>query len=360
MIAGIRRLTDLNNYMQSDPYKQLIITGIQQEVNNVKLFFLLEKGGKINYRAGQYLTFILPGNENEIRRSYSLASSPDLNEPLCIGVKRINNGAFSRHLSDRAKVGDEILTTGAGGVFVLPQDIYAYHQVYFFAAGSGIVPVFSLMKTALYKYPHLHVILIYSNSSRSSAIFHDQLTNLDKQFKGRFSLHFIFSDSKNLFKAHLHADLIEQFIRDHSGPAFKTALYYICGPEAYMRLCTFSLNGLKVPSDHIKKEIFHSKRSVQRILPPDKAPHDVTLLHGEETHTVRVQHPESILAAARKQGLVLPYSCEVGRCGNCIAKCVRGKIWMSYNEVLTDRELSEGFILTCTGYPVEGDAAIHY
>jgi len=346
--------------MQADIYKRLVITHIHEEVNSVKLFYLQEAGEKISYKAGQYLTFVLPHDEKEIRRSYSLASSPHLNEPLCIGVKRINNGVFSRHLVDRGSVGDELFAVGAGGVFVLPDDIDTYKQVYFFAAGSGIVPIFSLLKTALHKHPDLEVILVYSNSSVSTTIFYSQLKQLETQFAGKFSILFLFSDGKNLFKARLHAELIEQLLREHSGTHFDEALYYICGPDAYMRLCTFSLSVLKVPGDNVKKEIFHTKKSIQRIMPPDDAPHDVMLLRGDEQYNVQVQHPESILLAARKQKLILPYSCEVGRCGNCIAKCEKGKIWMSYNEVLTEKEIAQGWILTCTGYPIEGDATIRF
>lgn len=346
--------------VQRDIYKRLTITGIVEEVNNVKLFILQEEGDKIRYKAGQYLTFILPEGETEVRRSYSLASSPSLNEPLCIGVKRIQNGTFSRKLVDSAKVGDRLVTLGAGGVFVLPEDIQNYHQVFFFAAGSGIVPIFSLLKTALHDHPHVQVILIYSNHSVATTIFYEPLKNLAAQFPETLHIEFIFSDAKNLFRAHLHADLIEQFLKQYSGAHFDKALYYICGPEAYMRLCTYTLRGLKVPADNIKKEIFHTRRSVQKIAPPDDAPHDVTLLRGDEKYTVRVQHPVSILMAARSKGIILPYSCEVGRCGNCIARCEKGKVWMSYNEVLTEKEMAQGLILTCTGYPVEGDATIRY
>lgn len=346
--------------MQQNIYRKLVITEIREEVNNVKLFYLAEEGEKISYKAGQYLTFILPQNETEIRRSYSLASSPDLDEPLCIGVKRIQNGTFSRHLFDRATVGDGLTTLGAGGVFVLPADIQNYAVVFFFAAGSGIVPIFSLLKSALFAQPHLRVILIYSNSSEATTIFYEPLKRLAEEFSGRLTIEFIFSDAKNLFKAHLHAELIEQFVKQYGGADFKEDLYYSCGPEAYMRLCTYTLRGLKIPADNIKKEIFHTKMSVQRIAPPDDAPHEVTLLRSNEEYKTVVQHPVSILMAARKEGIILPYSCEIGRCGNCIAKCEKGKIWMSYNEVLTEKEISQGLILTCTGYPIEGDATIRY
>lgn len=343
-----------------DIYKRLVITHIHEEVNDVKLFYLQEDGEKITYKAGQYLTFILPEGETEVRRSYSIASSPVLDEILYIGVKRINNGTFSRKLVDNAKVGDELLTLGAGGLFVIPEETSTCKELFFFAAGSGIIPIYSLLRTALYTHPHLQLILVYSNNRESTTIFYEPLKELAAQFADRLTIEFIFSDAKNLFKAHLHADLIEQLVKEYSGSRFGEALYYVCGPEAYMRLCSFTLRVLKVPADNIKREIFHTTKSVQKIEPPDNAPHDVILIRGDERLTVRVQHPESILLAARKQGIILPYSCEVGRCGNCIAKCEEGKVWMSYNEVLTEKEIAQGLVLTCTGYPIEGDATIRY
>ncbi len=346
--------------MQQDIFKRLVITDIYEEANDTKLFFLKEKGEKLDYKAGQYLTFSLPEGDAEVRRSYSIASSPVIDETLYIGVKRINNGMFSRKLVDQAQVGDELLTLGAGGLFVLTEEAAFCKELFFFAAGSGIIPIYSLIRTALYTHPHLQLILVYSNNRESTTIFYEPLKQLAAEFADRLKIEFIFSDAKNLFKAHLHADFIEQLVKEYSGSYFDDAMYYVCGPEAYMRLCTFTLRRLKVPTDNIKREIFHTTKSVQKVEPPDDAPHDVTLVRGKEKYTIRVQHPESILLAARKQGIVLPYSCEAGRCGNCIARCEEGKVWMSYNEVLTETELAQGLILTCTSYPVEGNATIRY
>src|SRR5437764_6277597 len=130
-------------------YKTLRIKEIREEVKDFKTI-VFEEGHGLSYKAGQYLTLVRFEGSEELRRSYSITSSPELNEPLSIGVKRVENGAFSRILVDRAKAGDEILTTGSGGFFVLPDDVASYRQVFFFAAGSGITPIYSLIKTALH------------------------------------------------------------------------------------------------------------------------------------------------------------------------------------------------------------------
>ncbi|RZL02445.1 MAG: hypothetical protein EOO89_29470, partial [Pedobacter sp.] len=220
--------------MEQDIYKRLVITDIQDEVNDTKLFFLKELGEKLSYKAGQYLTFIVPEGETEVRRSYSIASSPVIDEPLYIGVKRINNGTFSRKLVDQAKVGDELLTLGAGGLFILPDDTSLYKEIFFFAAGSGIIPIYSLIRTALRTHTHLKIILVYSNNRQSSTIFYEPLIEFAVQFADQLKIEFIFSDAKYLSRAHLHADFIEQLVKEYSGSRYTEGLFYVCGPEAYM------------------------------------------------------------------------------------------------------------------------------
>jgi ferredoxin-NADP reductase len=337
--------------------KALIITAIEEEANDVKLFYLRESDGKIEYQAGQYLTLLLPKSEVEVRRSYSLVSSPATNEQLCIAVKRIINGIFSRYLYDRAQVGDQLLTIGAGGLFVLPESITDYSTLFFFAAGSGIVPVYSLIKTALIMHKHLRILLVYSSSSDEQTIFYHRINDLMEKYHSRFTVEFIFSNTRYLEKSHLNPDMIESIVNPYSS-VFDQTLFYICGPESYMRLCIFTLRRIRVPVNNIRKEIFDISKPVTEVAPPDTNPHQVTLRTHTGEYILNVQHPVTILKAARNAGINIPYSCETGRCGNCIAKCEKGKIWMSYNEVLTEKEIRQGYVLTCTGYPVEGDALL--
>ena len=347
--------------MQEELYKKLIIHEIRKETSDVKLFYFDEAARKnISFKAGQYLTFIFKDKRKEARRSYSLASSPVINEPLSIGIRRISNGVFSRKLFDRAKVGDTLVTLGAGGVFTLPEDIYLYKRLFFFAAGSGIIPIYSLIKTALYSFPHIAVKLIYSNSSVEKTIFYQAFKDLKQIFPDNLDIEFLFSNAGNLFKAHLHTDLISIYLNVYTIDQLTNSLYYICGPEAYMRLCTFTLQGLHIPADNIKKEIFHTVKPIYKTEPPDNAPYDVSIIINEAKYNLTVQYPVTILQAAKNKGIVLPYSCEMGKCGNCMARCISGKIWMSYNEVLTEKELNRGLILTCTGFPIEGDAILSF
>src|SRR5688500_8746289 len=134
--------------MPPKQYKVLTIREVRNETSEMKLFYFeLPQAKQITFKAGQYLTFIFEQAEKEFRRSFSIASSPVIDEPLYIGIKRIPNGNFSRTLFDRAQPGDLLTISGVGGVFTLPDDIGQYRQLFFFAAGSGIVPIYSLIKT---------------------------------------------------------------------------------------------------------------------------------------------------------------------------------------------------------------------
>ena len=341
---------------QSGLYKKLRILEVKEEVKDFKVI-TFEAGHGITYKAGQYLTLVRLENGSELRRSYSITSSPVLNEPLSIGVKRVENGVFSRALVDYARPGDELITTGSGGLFVLPEDLSPQQLLFFFAAGSGITPIFSLLKTALHSYPFLPAVLVYSNASEEKASFLKELQEMQAAFPNRFRLELLFSNAADLLRARLHRDLIFSMLNQHLQG--NDTLYYLCGPERYMRLCTFTLQEFGVPATQIRKENFYTGHLVRRdASPPDKESHPVLIRMQNTTSTITVHYPDSILHAAQKAGLVLPYSCEAGRCGNCVARCVSGRVWHSYNDVLTEKELQQGLVLTCVGHPVGGNVVL--
>ncbi len=136
-------------------------------------------------------------------------------------------------------------------------------------------------------------------------------------------------------------------------------LFYTCGPESYMRMIIFHLVEEGFNLNQIKKEDFNpgNKKPTGR-MPPDKNSYHVELDLKGSKFSFPVKYPDSILQSAKKIKLNLPYSCETGKCGSCAAICIKGKVWLSNNEVLTDLELARGFTLTCTGHPQEGDVIL--
>ncbi|AMM52516.1 oxidoreductase [Rufibacter sp. DG15C] len=345
----------------SSLYIPLTITRIKEEVAGVRTFeFAGEEAKQVHYQPGQYLTLVLTQQHHhtEIRRSYSITSSPVTGEPLAIGVKRQSNGAFSRHLVDLAQVGDTLLTIGAAGFFTLPEDLTSVRQIFFFAAGSGITPIYSLLKTILIGHPRLHAVLVYSNQSEQTTIFREELSALQKAFPDRFHLKLLYSDAPKLDQARLHKSLLEKLVHEWAIVPPEQILAYVCGPENYMRMCTYGLRGAHVPFENIKKETFSTQKVHLKSLPPDQDPHAVEISMLGDQFSFTAQYPDTILQAAQKAGVNLPYSCEAGKCGNCAAVCTQGKVWMSYNEVLTQWKLDQGYVLTCVGHPVGGDVRL--
>lgn len=337
-----------------------IITSIREETPGVKTFSLRQEDGSvIPYAAGQFITFVFTHHGKEERRSFSISSSPVLNEPLSFTVKRIDNGAYSRLLTDRATIGNRLLTTGAAGLFTLPASIDAFSQVFFFAAGIGITPIFSLIKTLLYTQPHKQIVLIYSNRSKEDVVFYNELNILAKKFPGNFKVEFLYSTSFDLARARLSKALLPVFLKEYATAPKEKMLFYICGPFSYMRMAILALEEQGIDNAQIKKENFNTNdRQIIRTEPQDKTMHRVRIKMDNKEYSFSVQYPDTILQAAKKNGIALPYSCEVGRCGSCAARCIQGKVWLSYNEVLMDTDLAHGSILTCVGHPVDGDVVI--
>lgn len=294
----------------------------------------------------------------ELRRAYSLLSSPVLDEPLSIGVKRIANGSFSRWLVDKAAPGNSVLTIGAGGLFTLPEKVNSYATLFFFAAGSGITPVLSLVKTALYGHADVKVVLVYSNHSPDTAAYLQAVRELEQTFAARFRLMTLFSIDPDLRRAHLNRELLFAIL-DQNLADSHSALFYCCGPAAYQRFCTYLLQERGIIPGAIRKENFIPVRNTaMQATPPDTQAHVVSLHYKGAVHRFSVQYPDTILSGAKRHGISLPYSCEAGVCGSCAAHCREGKVWLAQNEVLTPEDLAKGLVLTCVGYPVGGDITL--
>jgi len=338
-------------------YESLTIEFIREEVRNFKTFTFRE-GHSIKYESGQFITLVDNSGKREIRRSYSIISSPALNEPLTIAVKRIDNGFFSRKLVDHTQIGDQVFTTGAAGFFRIPENIQLFKHVYFFAAGSGIAPILSLIKTVLHDHRDIFVVLVYSNPSIESTAFYDLLKSLELNYPLQLQVNFLFSSEADLRKARLNRELLLEFLTLNQFDREKI-LFFTCGPENYMRMIIFLLLEEGFPGENIKKEDFNpGNKKLAHRAPPDKNTYQVTIELNGASFQFPVPYPDSILQAAKKLKLNLPYSCETGKCGSCAAICTSGKVWLSNNEVLTDKDLDKGLVLTCTGHPQMGDVIL--
>jgi ring-1,2-phenylacetyl-CoA epoxidase subunit PaaE len=311
----------------------------------------------LSYHAGQYITLLLTIDGKEIRRPYSLCSSPNVDHELGIAVKLIENGEATRYLHDKLKVGDEIKILKPNGKFILPKEMP--NQLFFMAAGSGIGPILGLMKQALHQ-TQSDVILVYSNSSKDDCIFYLELKNLETIFVKRLKIIWVFSDHKNLMLARLNRFMLEELVNQHI-PNKTKVLFYTCGPFAYMEMIYITLLTMGFNHEQLFKETFTTYEEDDddegSLLTDKDAPNytdaEITIHLNKLKHTFNLKAGETILQAAQKNGLELPYSCKRGICSSCICQLNSGSVYLHYNQILTDNDLINGRILTCTAHPTE-------
>lgn len=340
---------------------KLLVTDIkQQTADTVSIYF----SGVSRYRAGQYITLLLVINGKEVRRPYSFSSFPGTDREPFITVKCIENGEATRYLHHHLSVGQTIDALEPNGRFVLPPALPEH--LFFFAAGSGISPVYGLIKQALHS-GSSRVYLVYSNRSRESTIFYEELQELERKFSARFSITWLFSNGQNLLLARLNRPLLEDFVaRNLPSSGRNDALFYTCGPFYYMEMIFITLITLGFRQDQLYKETFTMAEEEDdedgSLLEAEEAPEYtdavVMVRNGDQVHRIRVTKEQTILDAALKQGVQLPYSCKRGMCSSCVAQLLTGNVHMHYNQVLTDREVDSGRILTCTSHPLSPELEI--
>lgn len=339
----------------------LRVVRIAAETRDATTYFLEPLNGQpVAYRAGQFLTLILQNRSgHELRRSYSLSSTPR-ESLLRLTIKRVHNGEMSRYLLDTLRVGDVLTSLHPAGRFTLDENQTS--DLVFFGAGSGITPLFSLLKHVLLTNSDQRVTLLYSNSDEPSIIFRDELDDLQRQFPARFQLLYLLSNPSGNWsglRGRLNNVMLERLLPELIGTSNPNRIrFYICGPTDYMRMVQFTLVFSGFRPDQIRRENFVIEPAPQSAPLPMLA-QDRTVLLKFRDREIDIQVPayKSILQAALDEGVNLPYSCRGGRCSTCATRCTAGRVYMTINDVLTERDLADGWVLTCTGYP-ESDGVV--
>ena len=301
------------------------------------------------YQAGQFLTLLVCVNGREHRRCYSMSSAPTADEDLRITVKRDRDGVVSNWLNDTAAPGNEIHALPPEGRFVLrdtDRDLVA------FAGGSGITPVFSLLRSALESTTRA-ARLFYANRGRDSVIFDEPLASLKDIHSKRFVLqHHLDDESGFVTPAQIGA-----FIAD-----VKDAEYYICGPGPFMDIVQTTLRTAGVPTDRVHLEHFEV---AELPLGPsadggEAVTEEVTIELERRKITVPYSPGDSLLQTARMAGLSAPSSCEIGSCGTCMARLTQGSARMINNDALEQDEVDDGWVLTCQALPTSRTVRVVY
>jgi 3-ketosteroid 9alpha-monooxygenase subunit B len=308
------------------------------------------------YQSGQFLTFRLKIDGQQVLRSYSMSSSPAVDTNLQVTVKRVDGGVVSTWMTGSLSAGDLVEVTLPAGVFTLGS---SDGPIVAFAGGSGITPVYSLIKTAMATTSR-PVKLLYANRDRDATIFRDELDALAEKYGDRLELLHHWDADSGFANA--------EIIGTHTGHATSAPLadadYYICGPAPFMDLVEATLHGHDVAADRIHIERFTPVAPVE---PPEIAaeeaaagPSQVTIELDGKTETAAHRAGTTILQTARSMGLIPPYSCEAGDCATCMAKMVEGTADMFANNALMDDEVEDGWILTCQAVPTSPTIHVIY
>ncbi len=339
---------------------------VQEIINETEdaVSVVFNKGGifnKVKYKAGQFLTVKIPIKGKIEKRAYSFSSSPVTDKFLRITVKKVQQGLVSNYICDKLKKGEKVeIDKPAGSFFVVPDKKAAYNYV-FFAGGSGITPIYSIIQTILEKEPLSKAILIYANRNEESIIFKKALEDLEKKYPEKlFTEHILekkSTDLPNYYQDLLNEELITEILEKHQ-LSYNNGKYMMCGPQGFMDTAKEILSNHGITRDKIKLEAFSA--NFVRSSDAKDLISNVTIYHENKKHTLTIPGDKTILQAAMANNIMLPYLCRSGMCSSCKAKCVSGEVKMIEGHLLPEKEVEEGNILTCISFPTTEDVSISF
>ena len=354
-------------------FRTLRILDIRNETDDcVSVSFHIPDEWKeeFKYIAGQNITLRSTIRGEEVRRSYSICSSPYENE-LRVAIKKVEEGLFSSHAHQHFKPAQSLEVLAPTGNFILPlQAVNKKHYVAF-AAGSGITPVISILKTILREEPLSRFTLVYGNRTRSSVIFREELLALKNDHPEQFQLVPVFSREKmdaSIFEGRIDAEKCEMIFKNIV-PLADDQEYLLCGPAPMIFGVRTWLIEHQVNEKKIHFELFsdpgESGSALKKSTPEKKESSQekslVTIrLDGVSTDYQIPADGPTILEAAIQAGADLPYACRAGVCASCRAKLIKGKVTMDQNYALADEELEQGFILACQSHPASKKLEIDF
>jgi ring-1,2-phenylacetyl-CoA epoxidase subunit PaaE len=320
------------------------------------------------YKAGQYLTLHSMINGEDIRRSYSVCSSPFEDAMPTVAVKQVDDGRMSSFLNTKLQEGDLIDAMPPMGNFIVEPDQNRSNHYILFGGGSGITPLFSIARTVLGQEPNSRVSLVYANRKEASIIFSNTISEMSNE---RFKVVHILEDADagwSGLTGMLNDMKVKQLVNQLTNNQPTSADYFICGPTGLMQMVESSLEQIQVDKSQIHLEYFTAvaKAADNDSEASEDEPIDeggdkqVTIdVYGDE-QTITVSPGKTILEAAQDAGLDPPFSCTVGVCTTCRAKVLSGKVRMDEREGLSDAEIDDGFVLTCQSHPITNDVSLTY
>lgn len=319
------------------------------------------------YQQGQYLTLRTTLAGEEVRRSYSLCSSP-LDQEWKVGIKKVPGGKFSTFAHETLKVGDQLEVRPAQGRFFVEVDPQRKRNYLAFAAGSGITPVFSIIKTHLQAEPRSTFKLFFINRSVASIMLKEELEALKNQYMERLEIFYFLTQEYRdvpLFNGRLDPEKLEIIFKTICDLEEVDACF-LCGPEQMILSTREFLLKKGFPKKDLHFELFHAegaqpevRQQISEAFAGKQS--EVTILEGGKSFRFQTpQGKESILDAALRNAADLPFACKGGVCCTCRAKLVEGEVKMLVHYGLEEEEIAAGYILTCQALPVSDSLTIDF
>ncbi len=322
---------------------------------------------EFSFRQGQHLTLKALINGEDVRRSYSLCSSP-FDGTFRVAVKEIPEGKFSTYINRKLKQGDVLEVMAPSGNFGVNCSEKGKSYVAF-AAGSGITPVLSMIKAHLEKEPNATFTLFYLNRTVKSIIFKEELEQLRNQYFGRFELFYFLTKERRdieLFNGRFDAEKLQQIFNSLIEVS-ELDEAFLCGPEEMIFEIRDALVEAGMPKEHVHYELFVSglseedKKRAERLSKQKVEGVEVTLIDGgKEFHFTMTDDYDNLLDAALGSGADLPFACKGGVCSTCKCKIVEGKVEMKVNYALEEEELKQDFVLSCQAVPLTSKVTIDF
>jgi 3-ketosteroid 9alpha-monooxygenase subunit B len=329
-------------------FQHATVSRIIKETADTRTYVLAPHEAPFPYRAGQFCTFKVHVDGEDLYRSYSMSSAPETDTEMATTVKRVPDGKVSNWMLDNLVEGDEVTITRAAGTFCLtPTSV----PLLGFTGGSGVTPILSLVKSALATTDRT-VRLLCADKNRASVIFDAALGDLVARYPDRLTVVRHIDDERGLLEPAAVVDFVG---------ADTDADCYLCGPEGFMSVITSALPG----PGTVFIEDFDAAPQPQTADPTAPAEVEETggtiTIHLDRTKAeVPRRANETLLESARRAGLSPPFSCEAGNCGTCMAKLSEGSATMKVNDALMDDEVEDGYVLTCQAIPDTPSVTVHY
>ena len=321
----------------------------------VKIVFSVpdELTKEFNFVAGQYINFNITVDGKEHRRSYSICSGP--NDPLAVAVKKVKDGVISTWFNHTVEEGFEILASKPEGNFILPSSA---RNIVAIAAGSGITPIMSIAKSI--ENNEGTVQLFYGNRSENEILFKSEIDQLTKTT----ATHYLSRETKDGYlSGRIEKETFTDVIKSNLD-ILKSDAFFICGPEEMIMEINETLKTFGVSEDKIKFELFTTpvlmKKDGHTADIDFKGKSKITMVVDSEQTTFELDSKKLILDKAIDEGVDAPYSCKGGVCSSCKGKVLKGDVYMKMNYTLTDKEVEDGYILTCQAYPRSEEIIITY